>query len=133
MPDYSIVRAHPQHLGALRAIELSAAQQKRAAASRHENEKCGKPGQETRRGRGRPPYFTLPIQLLRVSSTSYTERHKTYPGWSSHATGSPWISTDSSSSVKAGSGSLPVQLAQPQKIAVEELSKPEAAPISRTL
>jgi hypothetical protein len=32
-----------------------------------------------------------------------------------------------------GSGSLPVQFAHPQKIAVEELNRPEHAPISRML
>ena len=32
-----------------------------------------------------------------------------------------------------GSGSLPVQFAQPQKMEVEELSRPEHAPISRML
>src|SRR5690348_3692493 len=39
----------------------------------------------------------------------------------------------SSSSANAGSGSLPVQLAQPQKMAVDELSAPETAPIVRIL
>ena len=43
------------------------------------------------------------------------------------------ISTASSSSVTEGSGSRPVQFAQPQKIAVEALNTPEQAPIKRML
>ncbi len=50
-----------------------------------------------------------------------------------YAVGSPCTSTSASSSVRRGSGSFPFQFAHPQKMAVEELSKPEITPMARGL
>jgi len=51
-----------------------------------------------------------------------------------HATGSPCISTSCISTPQAsGNGSRPVQFAHPQKMAVDELSKPATTPMVRGL
>ena len=51
-----------------------------------------------------------------------------------HTTGSPCTSTSlASMPTGSGFGRRPVQLAQPQKIAVAELSTPATAPMSRGL